>query len=839
MSKRKWELKDTTTISTDDDVAKISALYSEKAQTKVKDALKTNHLEMSEDVSLVVQQATWEAMQDLCNGNMAAQQIRDRLLGLGFIHMPHQKKWRFYDKAMQICIAAKSLGKYESLEDMVVPFRPKVIKSEADKLQWEESTTPQDLIENWNQLIKWNIKKTEPMKTYVVETEKEYKKAMTDFTKNNAITDYCDQQSIPVDFKSTRDLWSQFYKTVYRVWVVLGSNCSQTQMFQNVTSLFKDALHDTKDCQSLVEQCVHAKGIFLRMKLLGQEKLVPVKGSIVRYNYPKNADAAKKKLLAFMKWADSDALSKYLEDHGGLNVRSIDDMPLGWLLKCFQSWNLTEEHQSILRLLKDEEDEYPNAAAWCLSFLDVWKEVNTREAIINAHYVVHLKKGNCKCLSCKEPLQYSPQPIKCAFHPLPESKKSRMPPWIHNRPSCRARIEKQGDAACCKECCRSKNYLLCEGCNVHIKVKEGTEDTLKIECNPCKKLMWHKDCAVNLHAQSGEEWNCKSCFVTADYTKCCGQGCAKWVPQKEIISCICCKKFHVHPDCSSPSFWAARMAQNGVFVCNSCYVGECSRCQKSLTTGQDHHCTRCSSDAPLCQEHEFCLSCDEELENNEVTECSSCHVKNRIPKIQCKRCSNSFFCSSCRPKVGFDVCSACSMLAPLNCKCCNATQSIESSHDFCDDCMDPGSQQYRISRLQDLSALHFLLAIENSNGLIPSSSKSKEGLPGEEQTAAYCTLLTNAMCGTSFSIFDDQEKINAFQSQWLKITQLQYQMLAVCLMTIVGKEPNDRIFGTIQNCLGTIYSARIELVVRRFVEMIPEKGTAQYRFLFEGHQQEN
>jgi len=62
---------------------------------------------------------------------------------------------------------------------------------------------------------------------------------------------------------------------------------------------------------------------------------------------PKNADAAKKKMLAFMQWADSDSLWKYLENHGGLNVRSIDDMPLGWLLKCFQSWNLTEEHQSI------------------------------------------------------------------------------------------------------------------------------------------------------------------------------------------------------------------------------------------------------------------------------------------------------------------------------------------------------------------------------------------------------------------------------------------------------------------------------------------------------------
>jgi len=224
--------------------------------------LKTNHLKMSEDVSLVVQQATWEAMQDLCKGNMAAQQIRDRLLGLGFIHMPHQKKWQFYDKAMQICIAAKSLGKYESLEDMVVPFHPQVIQSEAAKLQWEESTSPEDLIQNWNQLIQWNIRKTEPMKTYVVETEKEYNKAMADFTKNNAITDCCDQQSTPVQFKSTMVLWSQFYKTVYRVWVVLGSNCSQAEMFQNVTSLFKDALNDIKDCQSLVEKCVHAKGIF-------------------------------------------------------------------------------------------------------------------------------------------------------------------------------------------------------------------------------------------------------------------------------------------------------------------------------------------------------------------------------------------------------------------------------------------------------------------------------------------------------------------------------------------------------------------------------------------------
>jgi len=95
------------------------------------------------------------------------------------------------------------------------------------------------------------------------------------------------------------------------------------------------------------------------------------------------------------------------------------------------------------------------------------------------------------------------------------------------------------------------------------------------------------------------------------------------------------------------------------------------------------------------------------------------------------------------------------------------------------------------------------------------------------------------MCGTSFSIYDDQEKINAFQSQWLKWTRRQYQMLAICLMTIVGKEPNDHVFGTIQNCLGTIYSARIELIVRRFVEMVPEKGTDLHCFLFEGHQQEN
>jgi len=58
-------------------------------------------------------------------------------------------------------------------------------------------------------------------------------------------------------------------------------------------------------------------------------------------------------------------------------------------------------------------------------------------------------------------------------------------------------------------------------------------------------------------------------------------------------------------------------------------------------------------------------------------------------------------------------------------------------------------------------------------------------------------------------------------------------------MTIVGKEPNDHVFGTIQNCLGTIYSARIELIVRRFVEMVPEKGTDLHCFLFEGHQQEN
>jgi len=141
--------------------------------------------------------------------------------------------------------------------------------------------------------------------------------------------------------------------------------------------------------------------------------------------------------------------------------------------------------------------------------------------------------------------------------------------------------------------------------------------------------------------------------------------------------------------------------------------------------------------------------------------------------------------------------------------------------------------------MQDLSALNFLLAIENSYGLIPSTAKSKKELPGKDQRAAYCTLLTNAMCGTSFSIFDDQEKINAFQSQWLKISRDEYQMLAICLMTIVGKEPNDHIFGTIQNCLGPIYSAQIELVVRRFVEMVPEKGTGQHLFLFEGNQQEN
>jgi len=310
------------------------------------------------------------------------------------------------------------------------------------------------------------------------------------------------------------------------------------------------------------------------------------------------------------------------------------------------------------------------------------------------------------------------------------------------------------------------------------------------------------------------------------------------VPQSEIISCICCKKFHVHPDCF-PQSSAARKVQEGVFVCDSCYVGECSRCQKSLTMGLDHRCTRCSSDGPLCQEHEFCLSCDQELEDFERTECNSCHVVNRIPKIQCKRCSNSLFCSSCRPEVGFDVCSACSMLAPLNYKCCDATQSIESSHEFCHDCMDCDSQQYRKSRMQDLSALNFLLAIENSYGLFPSTVKLKKGLPGKEQRAAYCTLLTNAMCGTSFSIFDNQEKINAFQSQWLLIGRHEYQMLAVLLMAIVGNEPNDHIFGTIQNCLGPIYSARIQLVVQRFVDMVPEKGTDQHRFLFEGYQQEN
>jgi len=527
MSKRKWELKDTTTISTLDDVAKISKLHSEKAQTKVKDALKTNHLKMSEDVSLVVQQATWEAMQDLCKGNMAAQQIRDRLLGLGFIHMPHQKKWQFYDKAMQICIAAKSLGKYESLEDMVVPFHPQVIQSEAAKLQWEESTSPEDLIQNWNQLIQWNIRKTEPMKTYVVETEKEYNKAMADFTKNNAITDCCDQQSTPVQFKSTMVLWSQFYKTVYRVWVVLGSNCSQAEMFQNVTSLFKDALNDIKDCQSLVEKCVHAKGIFLRLKQLGEEKLHSVKGCIVAKKYPKNEDAAKKKMLAFMQWADSDSLSRYLEIHGGLTVRSIDDMPLGWLLKCFQSRKLTEEHQSILRLLKVEGDEYQHAAAWCHSFLVVWKPVKTRKEIIDAHFVEQLKRGSCLCLSCEEPLQDSPQPIKCAFHPFPDKSLGAQLPWIQFTIVCLVVQQSRNKEMlpCCKACCKRKNFLLCEGCNVHTKVEEGTEDTFMVECNPCKKLMRHKDCAVNLHAGSGEEWKCKSCFVTADYTKC--QGCTK------------------------------------------------------------------------------------------------------------------------------------------------------------------------------------------------------------------------------------------------------------------------------------------------------------------------
>jgi len=141
--------------------------------------------------------------------------------------------------------------------------------------------------------------------------------------------------------------------------------------------------------------------------------------------------------------------------------------------------------------------------------------------------------------------------------------------------------------------------------------------------------------------------------------------------------------------------------------------------------------------------------------------------------------------------------------------------------------------------MQDLSALNFLLAIENSYGLIPSTVKSKKGLPGKEQRAAYCTLLTNAMCGTSFSIFNEQEEINAFQSKWLLVGRHEYQMLAVLLMTIVDKEPNSHIFGTIQNCLGPIYSARIELVVRGFVDMVPEKGTDQHRFLFEGYQQEN
>jgi len=457
MSKRKWELN-TTAISTPDDVAKMSALYSDIATAKVKEDLQNSNLEMAEDVSLVVQQATWEAMQDLCNGNMAAQQIRDRLLGLGFVHMSHRNKWRFYDKAMQICIAAKSLGKYESLEEMVVPFHPKVIQSEAVKLQWEESITPEDLIQNWNKLTQWNIKKTEPMRTYVVETEKEYGKAMTDFTNNNAITAYCEQELIPVKFKSTKDLWSQFYKTVYRVWVVLGSDCSRTQMFQNVTSLFKDELHDTKDCQSLVEKCVQAKGVYLRLKKLRDEEIQPMKNCLFETKHPKNVNSAREKIVALMKWADMESFSEIL--NRGVTVRSEKEACLDWLLEWFHSYDLTEEHQSILRLVEVEDDDYPHAADWCLSLLDVWKAVKTKEEIAKDHFAELLKRGELLCLSCKKALQHSPKPATCAFHP---TRKHMMEPWIHNNRSCRATIENEGGTACCKNAAKEKIICCAKG----------------------------------------------------------------------------------------------------------------------------------------------------------------------------------------------------------------------------------------------------------------------------------------------------------------------------------------------------------------------------------------
>ena len=149
-----------------------------------------------------------------------------------------------------------------------------------------------------------------------------------------------------------------------------------------------------------------------------------------------------------------------------------------------------------------------------------------------------------KCRSCREFLAPNMDPPVCVFHKRDDEKQ---PPWIHPTGGCLAKIEGQGDPACCTKCCKEKRWLLCTGCKLYVPFKEGKQSR---KCSLWTGEFWHSSCLYNFHGKDGvEEHICKACLVPDNHVRCSSKGCEKYGLKLEFKTCSTCKMYHVHEDC--------------------------------------------------------------------------------------------------------------------------------------------------------------------------------------------------------------------------------------------------------------------------------------------------